>query len=61
MFVTNIDKLSNDLSRYYICNKSASDYLIKNGFCLLSAIYEEDKYIFMKTNDLMKFIEKGGE
>lgn len=61
MFITNIDKLDNDLSKYYICDKTTSKHLIKNGFPLLSAIYKEDKYIFMKTDKLLEFIGKGGE
>lgn len=61
MFITNIEKLDKDLSKYYICDKSTSEHLIKNGFPLLSAIYKDNKYIFMKTNELLEFVGKGGE
>jgi hypothetical protein len=61
MFITNIDKLSKNLSKYYICNKAESERLIKHGFSLLSAIYDEDKYFFMRTRKLMKFLKGGDE
>ena len=61
MFITNIKDLEDFISNCYICDKPMSDYLIKHGFSLFSAIYEEDKYYFIKTNKLIAFIEKGGE
>ena len=61
MFIINLDELGIDKSNLYICDKHMSEKLLKNGFSLLSSNYDENKYIFMKTDKLLKFIMKGGE
>lgn len=61
MFILNISDLSKDLSNYYICNKEQSEFLVKNGFCLLSANFKNNQYFFLNTEKLKNFLLKGGE
>lgn len=37
-----------------------SDFLVKNGFCLIHADYSLNKYYFIKTKNLINFL-RGGE
>lgn len=61
MFITNISKLEPEKKTcFYICDGHTSEQLIRNGFPLLSAIYSEEKFVFVKTDRLMEFLEKGG-
>lgn len=60
MFIINTDKINLNHDKFFICDDSVSKRLIKNGFPLLSAIYRENKYVFVKTDRLVSFLE-GGE
>lgn len=60
MFILNIDNLNISSSEFFICKKEMSDFLVKNGFCLIHADYSLGKYYFIKTKNLINFL-RGGE
>lgn len=58
MFITNLEDFSQKL--LYKCNYELSNYLQKNGFCLIG-IDKDNNYCFYITKKLLDFLKKGGD
>ena len=54
MFISNYEKISD--TKVYLCGKMMADFLIKEGFSLLSYDNDKKKYIFARTKRLDKIL-----
>jgi len=57
MFILNPKIVNED--KLYRCKKEESTMLLKNGFSLFSI--EKGDYIYYKTQELIQFLNLGGE
>lgn len=60
MLMVDTKNYNDKKDKFYVCNKEVTKKLIVSGFDLLSAIYGENQYIFLKTEELSNFIKGGG-